>query len=219
MAPSELFDEHRLTGVLLVLSFISFAIGATLPLVGEKGNKDIFTLPVLEHLRSVADNAIRWRWANFFMGAAAVVLLAGLTMFTTLLEGANERVLSRLGLVGFLLATVLWVIFSAFRGVVTIRVAQEMAAANTTEAVPAYYELLAQWVFTLFYVYAVVGFLALAAYGASLLQVGLLPAWVGWTTLIFNVAMLILLLRTGDTLPAFHYLSPLLIGILLTFRG
>jgi hypothetical protein len=51
-----------------------------------------------------------------------------------------------------------------------VRAAQEMTA---TGAVPTYYEPLATFGFALFYVSAVVGFLALAAYGGSLLQVGL----------------------------------------------
>jgi hypothetical protein len=216
MDMSSLINGHRLTGVLLILAFISFAIGGILPIVGEKGNMGIFTLPVREHLQAVAENAIVWRWANIFMGTAAVVLLAGLSMLTTLLEGANERIFSRLGLVGFLLAAILWVIFSAFRAVITVWAAQQMTA---TGAVPTYYEPLAKFGFALFYVSAVVGFLALAAYGGSLLQVGLLPAWAGWATLVFSIAMLILLLIMGDTLPAFHYAPALLIGILLLLRG
>jgi hypothetical protein len=219
MGASNLFNEHRLTGVLLILAFISFAIGGTLPVVGEKGNIGIFTLPVREHLLAVAENAIVWRWANIFMGTAVVVLLTGLSMLTVILERANERVFSRLGLVGFLLAAVLWVIFSAFRAVITVRAAQEMTATGMMGVVPTYYEPLATFGFALFYVSAVVGFLALAAYGGSLLQVGLLPAWAGWATLLFSIAMLILLLIMGDTLPAFHYLPALLIGILLLLRG
>jgi hypothetical protein len=219
MGASDLGGHHRLAGVVLIMSFISFAIGGTLPVVGEKGNMRIFTLPIREHLLAVADNAVVWRWANVFMGAAAVVLLAGLSMLTTILEAANERVFSRLGLVGWLFAAVLWVIFSVFRGVVTIRAAQEMTTTGTTGVVPAYFEPMAQWGFALFYVSAVVGFLALAAYGGSLLQVGLLPAWVGWATLVFSIALLIQLLIIGDTLPGFHYLPPLLIGVLLLFRG
>lgn len=214
MAASNFLNDHRLTGILLVLAFILFAIGGTLPVVGEKGNTRIFTLPVREHLQAIADNANVWRWANIFMGTACVVLLAGLSILTTILEGANERAFSRLGLVGFLLATVIWVIFSSFRAVVTVKAAQEMA---TTGAVPTYYEPLAQWGFVLFSIYAVVGFLALAAYGVSLLQIGLLPGWTGWATLIFSIAMGVQLLIMGDTLPAFHYFPPLLIGILLLF--
>ena len=206
------FSINRLTGILLILSFISFAIGGTLPIVGKKGNTGIFTLPVREHLLAVADNPVVWRWANIFMGAAAIVLLAGLSILTTILEQTQERVFSRLGLIGFLLATVVWVIFSAFRAVVTIRAAQEM---QTTGLVPSYYEPLAQWGFALFSIYAVVGFLALATYGVSLLQVELVPRWIGWITLIFCLSMLALLLVMGDTLPAFHYLPALLIGIVL----
>jgi hypothetical protein len=214
-----LLNDHRLSGVVLILSFISFAIGGILPIAGEKGNIRIFTLPIREHLLAVADNPIVWRWTNVFMGAAAIVLLVGLTLLTTILEAANERVFSRLGLIGWLLAAVLWVIFSVFRAVITIRAAHEMTATSTTGAVPPYYEPLAQWGFALFYVSAVIGFLALAAYGGALLQVGLLPAWVGWATLVFSSALLIQLLIMGDTLPAFHYLPPLLIGIVLLFRG
>jgi hypothetical protein len=209
-------NEHRLTAILLILAFISLAIGATLPVVGEKGNSRIFTLPMREQLLAVADNAVVWRWANIFVGAAGIFLLVGLTMLTTILEGAGERVLSRVGLVGMLLAVVLWVVFSAHRAVITVRAAQETIGTGT---VPPYYEPLAQWGFALFYVYAVIGFLALAACGGSLLLVGLLPAWAGLATIIFSIAMLVLLLISGDTLPAFHYFPPLLIGILLLIRG
>ena len=216
MAVFDLLNEHRLTGILLVLAFISFAIGAGLPTIGPKGNIGFFNLPMREYLSAVAGNSVAWRWANVFMGAAVVLLIAGLTMLTTILEGGGERVLSRLGFVGFLFAALLWVLFSAFRASVTVMAAEEMAATGT---VPPYYEPLAQWGFALFLVYAVVGFLALASYGGSLLRVDLLPAWVGWGTIIFSIGLLVLLLITGDTLPAFHYIPPLLIGILLLVRG
>jgi len=216
MPGSNLLSEHRLAGIVLILAFVSFAIGAGLQTVGDKGNMSIYNLPEREYLSAVANNALIWRWANIFMGAAAVVLLSGLTILTTILEGAGERVFSRMGLVGVLLAAILWVVFSAFRATITVSAAQETAATGT---VPPYYEPLGQWGSALFYVYAVVGFLALAAYAGSLLQVGLLPGWAGWATVIFSVGMLILLLVLGDTLPLFHYLPPLLLGILLLVSG
>lgn len=61
MAEFDLFNQHRLTGAVLILAFISFAIGGTLLVVGERGNMGIFTLPVREHVLAVADNAIVWR--------------------------------------------------------------------------------------------------------------------------------------------------------------
>ena len=216
MAGLKILNDQQVAGVLLILAFISFGIGASLPLFGEKGNFSIYNLPVRAYLLAVANNVVVWRWANFFMGAAGVVLLAGLTILTTIFEKTGERILSRLGLAGLLLAIILWVAFSAFRATVTIAAAQETI---TTGTMPPYYEPLAQWGSALFFVYALVGYLALAAYGGSLLHLGLLPAWVGWGTILFSIATMALLLITGDTLPAFHYLPPLLIGILLLIRG
>lgn len=215
MAASELITIQRITGAVLIASFIVFAIGGILPIVGKHGNVRIFTLPVGEHLRAVADNAAVWRWANVCMGAAAVILLVGLTMLTTLLELADERLCSHLGLVGWQVSAVLWLIFSAFRGVVTANVAQVIGGPDRADAAPSFYEPLAQWGFTLFATSSLIGFLALAAYGGALLQTALVPAWAGWATLVFSLVLLVQLLITGDTLPAFHYVPPLLIGVLL----
>lgn len=213
-----LLSQHQVTGLALIAAFVLFAIGGTLPVVGVKGNPRIFTLPVREHLRAVADNAVVWRVANVFMGAAAVVLLAGLGRLTTSLDAANERVFSRLGLVGWLVATVLWMVFSAFRAVVTTRAAHELVVQGSTAVVPAHYQRHGWWGSAVFTAYAVVGYLALSSYGASLLQLTYLPPWVGWATLVSGIALLIHLLITGDTLPAYHYMPPLLIGLLLLLR-
>ncbi|HEY7348625.1 MAG TPA: hypothetical protein VH599_09955 [Ktedonobacterales bacterium] len=216
MGALSFFNTYRLTGILLIVAGIVFGIGAALPIFGEKGNMGIYTLPVREQLQAIANNPNAWRWGNIFTGTAFVVLLVGMSLLTTILEGSKEQAFSRLGLVGLLLAAGLWVIFSAFRGVVGGLAAQEFAA---TGAVPNYYEPLAKFAFVLFFTYAAIGFLALASYGGSLLQAGLLPAWVGWATLLFSIAMLVLLLVMGDNLPLFHYLPPLLIGILLLAHG
>ncbi|HKT37218.1 MAG TPA: hypothetical protein VJR48_02535 [Ktedonobacterales bacterium] len=216
---SDYFTGYWLTGVLLILALILFAIGAGLPFVCGKRNNAIYMLTSSDNLSAVAANLTICRWANIFMGAAVVMLLAGLTLLTALLE-AKEWVFSSLGFAGFLLAAVLWLIFSTFRGMVTVRVAQDMAAAGTSTrgAAPAYYAPLAQWMFALFFIYAILGFLALAAYGLSLLQAGLLPAWVGWATILFSIAMLIVLFIKGDNLPILHYLPGLLVGALLLFH-
>ncbi|HEY7092688.1 MAG TPA: hypothetical protein VH393_05885 [Ktedonobacterales bacterium] len=205
-----------MAGILLILSGVSFAIGAGFPIFGPKGNSSIYTLPVRAQLQAITNNTTAWHLANVFMGIAIIFLLAGLWMLTAMLVQAGERIFSRLGLVTMLVAAGLWVVFSVYRGVVTVQAAQEMSA---TGAVPAYYESLAPWGFRLFYVYAVLAFLALAAYSVSLLQVSLFPAWVGWATLIYSLALLILLFIMGDTLPLFDYLPALLIGALLLIAG
>lgn len=40
MATSELINIQRLTGVVLIASFISFAIGGILPIVGKKAQSE-----------------------------------------------------------------------------------------------------------------------------------------------------------------------------------
>lgn len=214
MESSGSFTGYRLTGLVLIFAFVLAAIGAVLPYLGGNGNTSIYELAAPDNLQAVAAELTLWRWTNVVWGVAALALLAGLSMLTMLLE-AKERVFSRLGLIGFLVAAVLWLIFSAFRGVLTVQVAQEMTTAG---AAPAYYAPLAQWMFAVFFIYAALGFLALAAYGVSLLQARWLPGWVGWATLLFSIAMLIVLFVQGDNLPAFHYLPGLLIGGLLLFR-
>lgn len=203
------------TGLALIAAFVLFAIGASLPLAGAKGNPRFYALAGREHLWAVARNATIWRLANVLMGAAAVVLLIGLGLLTASLEAANERVFARLGLIGWLVATALWVAFSAFRAIVTTRAAHDL---SSTDAMPAGYEPMARKGSAVFFAYAVVGFLALATYGMSLLQLTIVPAWAAWLTLVSAIALLIHLLVTGDTLPAFHYVPPLLIGLLLLLR-
>lgn len=212
------FSQQQTMGLVLIAAFIVFAIGASLPVVGANGHPRFYALPIDDHLWAVARNATVWRLANVLMGAAAVILLAGLSLLTTSLKSAQEPVLSRLGLLGWLVATALWVAFSAFRAIVTTRAAHVFSAQDSADLLPAGYDLMSRWAFGLFYVYAVIGYLALMAYGGSLVQRSLLPAWVGWTTGVLSLAFLIHLLVTGDTLPAFHYLPPLLIGLVLVIQ-
>ena len=212
MVASDLLNAHRATGILLILASISFAIGASLPIFGEKGNFSIYTLPVQAQLEAIANNPLAWRLANGFMGMAILFLLAGLWLLTGMVAAAGEHIFSRLGLALILVATVLWVIFSMYRGIVTAQAAQELSATGT---VSASYGALAPWGFRLFYVYAVLAYLALAAYSIALLQVSLFPAWVGWGMAIYSLALLVLLFIQGDSLPLFHYVPGLLMGILL----
>jgi hypothetical protein len=208
--------HHHVAGVLLIVPFVSFAIGAILPVVGPRGNMQIFTLPVREHLLAVANNESTWRHANMFMGGAVVLLGAGLTTLTTILEAAGERLLSRVGFAAILVAATLWLIFSAFRSSVTVSAAREI---SSTGSVPTYYEPLASWARYVFQVYIVVGCVALIAFGGSLLETKLVAGWAALGTIVFSMGTLIHLLTTGDTLPAFHYFPPLLLGFLLLVRS
>jgi len=70
--------------------------------------------------------------------------------------------------------------------------------------------------------FVLLAFLAEALFGAALLRTGLLPAWIGWVTVIWNLAwMIILPLARPQEMyyPWLHYVAPLLIGIGLLVTG
>jgi len=70
--------------------------------------------------------------------------------------------------------------------------------------------------------YIVLAFLGQATIVVALLQSNLLPAWIGWTSVILSLSLLVILL--GFT-PGDHYypvardFMPLLIGIPLLWKG
>lgn len=207
-----MISEPAITGGLLILSFVLFVVGAALPLVGQRGNPHIYTLPSEDLLDAIRLNPGAWRWANVAMGAAGVVLASGLALLAALLGDAT---LARIGLTIFTVAVVLWVVFSAYRATLPTQAAD---VTTGDRSLPASHQTLARWAGALFTTYATLAFLSLAAYGGSIVQTGLLAGWVGWATIIFSLGLLLLMLVMGDTLPAFHYFPPLLIGILLLIR-
>jgi hypothetical protein len=65
-------------------------------------------------------------------------------------------------------------------------------------------------------IFVVLAFLSQAAYGAALLQTGLLPGWLGGLTVVWNLVWLVVLLGTKDPyFPILHLQLPVLAGILL----
>ena len=76
-------------------------------------------------------------------------------------------------------------------------------------------------VYGLINIYVVMAFLAQAAIGGALVVSGLLPAWIGWTTVVWNLAwlaVLALFARRDMYYPILHYVMPLVIGIALLVK-
>lgn len=71
--------------------------------------------------------------------------------------------------------------------------------------------------YILIVIYVVLAFLAQATLVGSLLQSGLVAAWIGWFTILWNIAWLVVLPFTplGMCIPFLHHLLPLVIGIAL----
>ena len=76
-------------------------------------------------------------------------------------------------------------------------------------------------VYGLIVIYVVMAFLAQAAIGGALIQSGLVAGSIGWITILWNIAWLIvlsLLARRDLYFPVLHYLMPLVIGIALLLK-
>jgi len=129
---------------------------------------------------------------------AAVVLTAlGLTLFEKIFTVSGAAAFARLGAVTYLIGAVLLV------------AAEAMALPRGEYSYP------------LIVVYIVLALLGQAAVGLALIQSGFIADWIGWVTLVWNLAFLIVLpLATPKDMyyPFIHHLMPLLIGISLLMR-
>lgn len=136
-----------------------------------------------------------WERGIFITGILVVTM--GLVLLARLLEGAGETILAPLGMTIFLISAVVVIVAEAF-------------FLNRHEGSEAP-----------FVVFIVLAFLGQALFGVSILRSGLLPGWVGWATILWNLAWLVILpiARPQNMYyPWLHYIAPLIIGILLLIR-
>ena len=133
-------------------------------------------------------------WERGSVIAAVLATVLGLALLGDMLGNVGDSVLARLGMVAYLFGAVVVVVAeTAFLGK-------------------------GDWVYPQIVLYVVLAFLAQALFGASLLQTGLVVAWAGWGTVIWNLGWLLVMLivRPRDIyFPVLHHVAPLIIGIAL----
>lgn len=137
-------------------------------------------------------------WERGSILAAVVLTAIGLLLLEGTLHETNGRVLARLGASAY------------FFGAVLLVAAEAMQLPEGGASYP------------LIVIYVVLAFLGQAAIGGALLQSNVLPLWIGWTTIVWNLAWLVVLpVATPEDVyfPALHHLMPLLIGLPLLWRG
>ena len=133
-------------------------------------------------------------WERGFVITAVLATVLGLVLLEDMLRAAGDSFMGRLGMVAYLFGAVVVVVAeTAFLGK-------------------------GDWVYPQIVLYVVLAFLAQAIFGASLLQTGLVAAWAGWGTVIWNLGWLLVMLlsRPRDIyFPVLHHVAPLIIGIAL----
>lgn len=176
------FSERTLTANLLAMSFVVFTVGGVL-----------FTGRAFLNWQ-IDEASAHLIWERGLVIAAVVATVLGLVLLEDMLRAAGEPILSRVGMVAYLLGAV-------------VVVSAETAYLGKRD-----------WVYPQIVFYVVLGFLAQAAIGVSLLQTGLVASWAGWATILWNLGWLsvMLIVRPRDIYyPVLHHVAPLLIGIAL----
>lgn len=137
-------------------------------------------------------------WERGFVIAALLAAVLGFTLLDRLLEAAGDGVLAPSG----------WVILVIGAAVVIFG--------------ETYMISRQEWIYAPIVVFVILAFLGQAVFGAALLRTALLPGWIGWATIVWNLAWLIILpiARPQDMYyPWLHYAAPLVIGIALLGKG
>lgn len=130
---------------------------------------------------------------------SAVILTAlGFVILETLLQNPRERTAGRIGTTTY------------FFGAILLVVAESLYMKSRISEDP------------LIVAYVTLALVSQGVIGVALLQSNLLPAWIGWTTIAWNLAGLIILVGFhvgGSYIPLVHHIMPFLIGIPLVWRG
>lgn len=137
-------------------------------------------------------------WERSSILVAVVLTALGFVLLEAALQETDGRVLARLGVGAYFFGAVLLVTAGA------TRLPQGVAS------------------YPLIVVHVLLAFLGQAAIGGALLQSNFLPAWIGWTAVVWNAGLpVVLLIITPDDIyyPIAHHLIPLLIGVPLLWRA
>jgi hypothetical protein len=136
-------------------------------------------------------------WERSFIMAAVVLTAVGLVLLADLLAVSDGAAMARAGAVAYL-----------FGGVLVVAAEASSLAQGLHQDWPAQ-----SWSLAL--VYVVLALMAQAAIGGALLAGDVLPAWIGWATLAWNIGWLAFyLLRREDIyIPFVHHVMPFVTGL------
>jgi len=136
-------------------------------------------------------------WERSFVMAGVILCAIGFVLLAAALQNTDGRVWGIIGATGFLIGGILLV---------------------TAEAMSLTFGY--EKLYPLIVIYVVMAFMAQAVIGGAWLQGGL--AWIGWATIVWNLAWLIVLAifsRRDIYFPVLHSVMPLVMGIALLLTG
>ncbi len=205
------WTERRFTGLMLIIGCVLFLTAAGLTPRDEQGNY-IYSLSLQDALIVTYRHWSTWHWGLILFCIAVVLTLLGFAQLATLLRDAGDRVFSRMGLIAFQIVVSFFLINMAFDFSIGFWGAQETV---NKHVVPDLYIQLSLWSDTIFGFSTALAFFAGLAYGVAMIATRILPRWLGWGTIAYNLVLLYFFIQAGDMPPFVHYLLPIVIGFVL----
>jgi hypothetical protein len=210
-------SDARIVGILFIAAAVASVMGASMPSLARES---VWMRPPLEYFRIIRAHERQWRAHAWLFAAGALLMGLALALELTLVtpSGAHYAIA---GAVLYLLVAPLWLADLAFRLDFTVWASREPEP-------PPIFATVGRWAGSLYNVFMVGAFFAIALVGAAFIDSPLVPAWAGWVLIVFGVAAGLshlaarpglMGMRSPFDLPVLVQLLPLFVGIPLAAGG
>ncbi len=201
-------SDTQLAGWLLVAAGAASLFGATMPSLARSS---VWMLPPSDYFRVIREHEQQWRAHAWLFVVGTVLMGLGLAFAA---QGIPSR-FAIAALVLYLLVAPAWLAHLAFRLDPTVGAARDERLRATVEA-------LGPWTGSLYNIFMIGGYFAVALLGLALVDRPLVPAWTAWVLVVFGVVAgvshwaarpSVMGMRSPFDLPVLVQLVPLFVGI------
>lgn len=207
-------SDAQLAGWLLIAAAIASAVGASMPSLARSS---VWMLPPAEYFRVIREHELQWRAHAWLFAVGTVLMGVGLAFAA---QGIPSRYVMA-ALIVYLLVAPGWLAHLAFRLDLT-------AGAARDERMRPTFEQLGPWTGSVYNVFMIGGFFAVALLGLALVDRPLVPAWTAWVIVAFGAVAgvshwaarpSLMGMRSPFDLPVLVQLVPLFVAIPLAAGG
>jgi len=200
--------EAQLAGWLLIAAAAASFVAATMPSLARSS---VWMLPEPDYFRVIGAHETQWRAHAWLFAVGTVLMGLGLAF-------AAQGIPSRYGIASFvlyLLVAPAWLAHLAFRLDLTV------SAAHDERSRLAFAQL-GPWTGSLYNLFMVGGYFAVALLGMALVNGSLVPAWTAWVLIVFGALAgmshwaarpNLMGMRSPFDLPVLVQLAPLFVAI------
>ena len=165
-------SEVQVAGWLLISAAIASLVAATMPSLARSS---VWMLPEPEYFRVIREHETQWRAHAWLFIVGTVLMGVGLAFAAQGIPSSYAIA----ALVVYLLVAPAWLAHLAFRLDPTVGAARDERSRTA-------FQQLGPWTGSLYNVFMVGGYFAIALLGLALLDRPLVPAWTAWVLVVFG---------------------------------